>query len=81
MAFVYEFYPEYGGEENFRPLFASLKANAESAEIANKPYEKRSKPKKEQVVYAEYSSEEEGTLGSGLGGKQNKKGKNKAQAK
>jgi hypothetical protein len=66
MAFVYEFYPEYGGEENFRPFFASLKANAESSEIANKPYEK-AKKKKEQVVYAEYSSEEEPTLGSGIG--------------
>jgi len=46
MAFVYEFYPEYGGEDNYRPFFASLRANAESAEIANKPYEKKTKQKK-----------------------------------
>jgi hypothetical protein len=38
MAFVFEYYPEYGGEENFRPFFASLRANAENYEAANKPY-------------------------------------------
>lgn len=71
MAFVYEFYPEYGDEQNFRPFFASLKTNAESSEIANKPYEK-AKKKAEKAVYADYSSEEEPSISSGFGKATNK---------
>lgn len=36
MAFIYTYYPEYGSEVNFRPFFASVRANAEAYEAANK---------------------------------------------
>jgi len=80
MAFIYEYYPEYGGETNFRPLFASLRTNAESWEIQNKPYSKPAKAKKqkqEEYYGGELSSEEEG----GFGAKNVKKGSKVAAKK
>jgi hypothetical protein len=46
MTFVHEYYPEYFGDENFRPFFASLRSNAATYEADNKRFLKKQAAKK-----------------------------------
>jgi len=57
MSWVFEFYPEYGSEPNFGPVFAAWKQSAEYTENLKNPY--RNPNEKKENEYGDYGEEEE----------------------